>query len=84
MPHEASAIGPCTLGKHYDELHVLSEAQFQNRFSFTEFCLAHGLVAKKQFLEKPDEQLVTCKAAGVKTWKPPWQIHKYVQMIFSS
>ena len=52
MPHEASAIGPYTLGKRYDELHVLSEAQFQNRFSFTEFCLAHGLVAKKIIVGK--------------------------------
>ena len=80
MPHEASAIGPHTLGRRDDELHVLSDAQFQNRLRFPEFCFAYGLVAKNTFFEKPVEQLVTYKAVGVKTWKPPWQIHKYAQM----
>ena len=40
------------------------------------------MVAGNIFFEKPAEQLVTYKVAGVKEWKLPWQIHKFAQMDF--
>ena len=80
MPHDTWVIGPYTLGNFDHELHVLSDAQFQNRLRFAEFCLSHDMVAKTIFFEKRAEQLVTYEAVGVKEWKPPWQIHKFAQM----
>ena len=80
MPHETSVIGPHTLGKLSNEISELSDAQFQNRLRFTEFCLSHDMVAKNTYFEKSDEQLVTYKAVGVKEWKPPWHLHKFAQM----
>ena len=80
LPHEASVIGPHTLGKLGSEISELSDAQFQNRLRFTEFCLSHEMIAKNTYFQKSQEQLVTYKAVGVKEWKPPWHLHKFAQM----
>jgi hypothetical protein len=44
--------------------------------------LANSLVAKNTSFQKSDEELVTCKAVGVKFWQPAWLLHKYAQCDF--
>ena len=82
LPYETAAIGPYTLGALSHELDTLSDAQLENRSKFVEFCLSNQLVAKNTFFMKPEADLVTYRAVGVKTWQPPWQLHKYAQMDF--
>ena len=78
LPSESEVVGPYTLGASLADLDCLSQAQQDNRSRFIEFCLSRNMVAKNTFLE----QLVTYKSVGVKSWHPPWQLHKYAQMDF--
>ena len=80
LPYERDVIGPYTLGASDGSLDSLSEAQFQNRLNFTEFCLTNDLSVRNTFCQKSEAQLVTYKSVGVKGWKAPWHLHKYAQM----
>ena len=80
LPSESEVVGPYTLGASLADLDCLSQAQQDNRSRFIEFCLARNMVVKNTFFQKSDEQLVAYKSVGVKSWHPPWQLHKYAQM----
>ena len=82
LPSESEVVGPYTLGASLADLDCLSHAQQDNRSRFIEFCLARNMVVKNTFFQKSDEQLVTYKSVGVKSWHPPWQLDKYAQMDF--
>ena len=82
LPHESTAIGPHTLGASWADLDSLSPAQVNNRSRLVDFCLSRNMVVSNTFFQKPQEQLVTYRAVGVKKWEPPWQLHKYAQMDF--